>query len=100
MLSFSRSRPGHCRQVALLQFQHLQVFAEDLALAFADLRRQRLVVGLKLRAMPQKYHIEVSVSGVMKSTTMLETLRLGGRVVTALPRQRHARPRSSRGWAA
>ena len=28
---------------------------------------------LKLRAMPQKYQIEVSVSGVMKSTTMLET---------------------------
>jgi hypothetical protein len=27
--------------------------------------------GRKLRAMPQKYHIEVAVSGVMKSTTML-----------------------------
>jgi hypothetical protein len=30
-----------------------------------------LSVGLNLRAMPQKYHIEVSVSGVMKSTTTL-----------------------------
>ena len=28
-----------------------------------------LSFGLKLRAMPQKYQIEVSVSGVMKSTT-------------------------------
>ena len=33
---------------------------------------------LKLRAMPQKYQIEVSVSGVMKSTTMLDALLCGG----------------------
>src|SRR3990167_4792680 len=33
--------------------------------------------GLKLRAMPQKYQIEVSVSGVMKSTTMLAALSAG-----------------------
>ena len=34
--------------------------------------------------MPQKYQIDVSVSGVMKSTTMLETLRSGRRVVAAV----------------
>src|SRR5450830_623417 len=33
--------------------------------------------GLKLRAMPQKYQCEVSVSGVMKSTTMLDALYFG-----------------------
>ena len=32
---------------------------------------------LKLRAMPQKYQIDVSVSGVMKSTTTDETLCAG-----------------------
>ena len=36
-----------------------------------------LSLGLKLRAMPQKYQIEVSVSGVMKSTTMLAALSAG-----------------------
>ena len=34
--------------------------------------------GLKLRAMPQKYQIEVSVSGVMKSTTMLDAAGVTG----------------------
>ena len=34
---------GPAQQVALLALEHLEVFAEDLALAFADLRRQRLV---------------------------------------------------------
>jgi hypothetical protein len=51
------------QQVLLLAFEHLQVFAENLALAFADVVGQRLSCGLKLRAMPQKYQIEVSVSG-------------------------------------
>ncbi len=46
--------------------------------------------GLKLRAMPQKYQIEVSVSGVMKSTTMLEALCSAGGVVAALAGMRHA----------
>ena len=37
-----------------------------------------LSLTLKLRAMPQKYHMLVSVSGVMKSTTMLETFWSAG----------------------
>ncbi len=32
----------------------------------------------KLRAMPQKYQMEVALSGVMKSTTMLAALRSAG----------------------
>ena len=40
--------------------------------------------------MPQKYQIEVSVSGVMKSTTMLDTLRVRRRVVAAVAGVRDA----------
>ncbi len=63
-------------QILLLTLKHFQIFPEYLALAFADICGEGSC-GLKLRAMPQKYQIEVSVCGVMKSTTMLEALTHG-----------------------
>src|SRR3989442_3168351 len=46
--------------------------------------------------MPQKYQIEVSVSGVMKSTTMLEALASGG--ASCPPRPASATPTSIITW--
>ena len=69
---------GIGQQIGLLAFQHLQVFGKNFALPSRMAAVSALSLGLNLRAIPQKYQIEVSVSGVIKSTTMLEAFLSSG----------------------
>ena len=69
---------GPLLQVELLALEHLEILGEDLALALADLVGQCVIVGPEVARHPQKYQIEVSDSGVMKSTTIDDAFRSAG----------------------
>src|SRR6185312_8253338 len=76
MLSISKRRSGCCAMFSCCASRTARSSEKTLAWPSRIVAVSASSLGLKLRAMPQKYHIDVSVSGVQKSTTMLYTLSL------------------------